>query len=78
MAAKAKWHYEPPDWQDTTRAGAQVRIKGERGTYTVVYEAAPDTPCGEHVCLWGGSHSQYRHVRPAAVVWPRRKRGDAA
>lgn len=66
-----------PDWQDQTRAGTQVRIRGERGTYAVVYEAAPDTPCGEHVCLFGGAHTQYRHVRPTAVVWPKKKRrGD--
>lgn len=66
-----------PDWQDKTRAGTQVRIRGERGTYTVRYEAAADTPCGEHVCLWGGPNSQYRHVRPASVVWPRKRRGGA-
>lgn len=63
-----------PDWQDATRQGTTVRIRGERGSYVVVYEAAEGTPCGEHVCLFGGSHNQYRHVRPAAVVWPKQRR----
>lgn len=66
--------YEPPDWQDKSRAGSTVRIKGERGQFTVVYEAAAGTPCGEHVMLWGGPHSQYRHVRPDSIVWPKAKR----
>lgn len=77
MISRAKYKYEPPDWQDTTRAGTKVRIKGERGEYIVKYEAAEGTPCGAHVCLWGGHHQQYRHVRPAAVVWPRKRRGGA-
>jgi hypothetical protein len=63
-----------PDWRDKSRMGTPVRIRGERGNFVVVYEAAAGTPHGEHVCLFGGSHTQTRHVRPDAVVWPRRKR----
>ena len=74
MVTRAKYKYEPPDWQDATRAGTKVRIRSERGEYVVKYEAAAGTPCGEHVMLWGGPHSQYRHVRPDQVVWPKQRR----
>ena len=63
-------------WGDTSRAGTKVRIRGERGEFTVLHEAGPDDPGGEHVALFGGSHTQFRHVRPDAVVWPRRKRSS--
>jgi len=77
MARRDKVSVPPPDWQDSSRAGTQVRIKGERGTYAVRYEAAAGSPHGEHVCLYGGPHSQYRHIRPDQIVWPRKRRGGA-
>lgn len=64
-------------WQDKSRAGIKVRIRGERGEFTVVYEAAAGTPHGEHVCLFGGPHQQYRTPAPDRVVWPRKRRGGA-
>lgn len=77
MAKRDVVHIEPPDWQDKSRAGTKVRIRGERGEYAVVYEAAAGTPHGEHVCLFGGRYSHFRSVRPADVVWPRKRRGGA-
>lgn len=77
--ARSKVDIERPDWGDTARAGTKVRIRGERGEYRVLHEAGPQDPGGEHVALFGGPHTQYRHVRPDRVVWPRtpRRRGGA-
>ncbi len=71
---RSKVEVTAPDWGDTSRAGTLVRIRGERGTYSVKHEAGPDDPGGEHVCIFGGPHTQTRHIRPDQIIWPRKRR----
>lgn len=61
--------------RDTSRAGATVRIKGLRGTYTLHEEVLTETGA-QWVTLFGGSngHNQWRHVRPDRIVWPKQRR----
>lgn len=62
----------PPEWQDDTRAGVKVRIRGERGQYTVKYESSPPlvTP---YALLYGGlaGHESFRTPAADRIVWPR-------
>lgn len=64
-----------PDWEDYSRAGVQVRLKYERGTFTVQYEATPPgrTP---YVAMWGGLAGHEMNRTPAAdrVIWPKQRR----
>ena len=53
---------------DETLKGTQVRIKGERGIYTILkHEFNPRN--GKHwFALWGGPNKQYRDKHPSQVT----------
>jgi hypothetical protein len=59
---------------DKSREGVLVRIRGERGTFKVRYEAVNGGPHGVHIALFGGPYQHFRNVRPDAVVWPTKRR----
>ena len=76
--ARSKVSKEPeprPDWEDHSRAGTQVRLRGERGTFVVRYEASPPGRI-PYVALWGGPAGHEMNRTPAAdrVVWPKQRR----